>query len=418
MKIDTFREEMQTLCTQRAFSSDFVLPDYAGLSVKNISSIVGKVFGISSLKSTSFPESYVDDLQGIEKVVLVILDGFGYNRLLTHLSSNDGTFSELVQKGVLKPITTVFPSTTSTVLTSIFTGLSPAEHNIIGYHMFSKEYGLVFNTLEMKPVYGYSHEVDLAEDYSRKVRPWIKKLQEHNIKTIVATRWSIAGSGLSRVIHRDQDIIPYILHSDMFVQCGKALEHEDPTLLIIYYPGIDTLAHRYGCYSEEATSEINSIECNLNNFLKSLSEKTKKKTLMIITADHGIADTRKTYYLKDLPDLDSKLMLPPVGDSRTSFLFAKPGKNDALMEAFRRNIDGFQLIPSAELIQKGVFGEISRIEQLKQSVGDFAALSTSQNAIQYPFFEGDRVREMIGSHGGMSAEEIVVPLLSIRLSKL
>ena len=357
-------------------------------------------------------------LEGIEKVVLVILDGFGFNRLLSHLSSHDGTFSEMAQKGVLKPITTVFPSTTSTVLTSIFTGLSPAEHNIIGYHMFSKEYGLVFNTLDMKPVYGYSHEVDLAEDYSRKVKPWITKLQEQNIRTIVATRGSIAGSGLSRVIHKDQDIIPYILHSDMLVQCRKTLEQHDPTLLIIYYPGIDSLAHRYGFYSEEVTSEINSIEWDLNNFLNSLSEKTKKKTLMIVTADHGIADTRKTYYLKDLPEIDQKLMLPPVGDSRASFLFAKPGQSDALMDAFKRSIEGFQLFSSMELIQKGAFGEISNAEQLKQSVGDFSALSTSQNAIQYPFYEGDRSREMIGSHGGMSAEEIVVPLLSVRLSKM
>ena len=61
MKIEPFREQMQTVCNMNAFSSDFVLPDYDGPNVKNISSIIGKVFQISSLTSSSFPEAYVDN---------------------------------------------------------------------------------------------------------------------------------------------------------------------------------------------------------------------------------------------------------------------------------------------------------------------------------------------------------------------
>ena len=113
--------------------------------------------------SKSFPGDYFIDFQGVDKVVLLIFDGLGYNRLLHHLDSHDGTFMTLATKGALKPLTTVFPATTSTVLTSIFTGLSPAQHQILGYHMFSKKYGLVFDTLDMKPVYGYSGQVDLAQ---------------------------------------------------------------------------------------------------------------------------------------------------------------------------------------------------------------------------------------------------------------
>jgi hypothetical protein len=50
-------------------------------------------------------------------------------------------------------------------------------------------------------------------------------------------------------------------------------------------------------------------------------------------------------------------------------------------------------------------------------IGDFAALSKGPNALSYPYYEDDRNREQHGGHGGMTAEEIIVPLLSSRLSK-
>ena len=64
-----------------------------------------------------------------DAVVLLVLDGLGWSevesRVLRTLGSLDGG-----------PITTVVPSTTPTALTSISTGLAPAEHGVIGYRIF------------------------------------------------------------------------------------------------------------------------------------------------------------------------------------------------------------------------------------------------------------------------------------------
>src|SRR5689334_21799641 len=63
-------------------------------------------------------------------VVLLVLDGLGANEVATRptvlreLAAMDGD-----------RITTVAPSTTSTALTSIATGLAPAQHGVLGFRM-------------------------------------------------------------------------------------------------------------------------------------------------------------------------------------------------------------------------------------------------------------------------------------------
>ena len=410
-------EEGAVFAGKRSYLDQFVLPDYDTFNIRNIASLVGKVYGVNSLGAASFPDGYVDDFNGVEKVFLVIMDGLGYHRLLTHISNHDGVLSELVAKGVLKPLTSTFPATTSTALTSIFTGLAPSEHNVIGYQMFSKEYGCVFNTLDMKPVYGYSRHVEIAKDFSRRIKPWAPMLQEHGVRTLVATKASIIGSGLSRVVHAEQEIIPYMLESEMLVKCRKALEQPRRVLLMLYYSGIDTLEHRYGPYSEEVTSELQSFEYNLKSFLGKLSDAAKKETLIVLTADHGVANVSRVHYLKDSPQIMNDMLLPPVGDSRATFLFTKPGHGENFKNAFGRSVEGFRLLPSKELIDRGAFGQTSDSRLLEATVGDFAALSVSRNILQYPYFDEDRNREQLGAHGGMTAEEVIVPLLSLRLSK-
>jgi hypothetical protein len=111
-------------------------------------------------------------------------------------------------------------------------------------------------------------------------------------------------------------------------------------------------------------------------------------------------------------------MLPPVGDSRAAFLTAKQGRSENLKSAFEKNVEGFRIVPSKELIDDGAFGRTTDSTLLQATVGDLTALSTCPNAIAYPFFEEDRNREQLGGHGGMTAEEVVVPFLSLNLAKI
>jgi hypothetical protein len=284
--------------------------------------------------------------------------------------------------------------------------------------MFSKKYGLVYNTLDMKPVYGYSSRVELAKDYVHQIRLLVPLLEERGIDVSVITRSHIVGSGLSQVTHRDHALTPYLLASDMWIHSARTLQNPDPMVSIVYYSGVDTLAHKYGAYSEEVTFELTALEHNIRDFIDGLSQAVKEETLLVFTADHGVADVEKSVYLSDCPDLMQHLQLPPVGDGRASYLFCKLNQEHEFRQAFEHQFEGFKLFLTGELIDKGVFGEPLNREELMEKLGTFTVLSSGGDLMGYPFFEEDRQSPQRGAHGGMTTEEMIIPLLSIRLSEL
>ena len=65
-----------------------------------------------------------------DQVVLLVLDGLGWEQLVEHAALMP-TLASMTGG----PITTVAPTTTATALSSIATGLTPAEHGLVGYRM-------------------------------------------------------------------------------------------------------------------------------------------------------------------------------------------------------------------------------------------------------------------------------------------
>src|SRR4030065_2427180 len=172
----------------------------------------------------------------------------------------------------------------------------------------------------------------------------------------------------------------------MLGKCRKALEQPRRTLLMLYYSGVDTLEHKYGPQSEEVRSYIESFEFHLKSFLAKLSEPAKKRTMIVLTAAPGVCETSRTYYLKDYPEIVNNLTLPPVGDSRAAFLTAKQGRSENLKTALEKNVEGFRIVPSKELINLEAFGRTTDSTLLQATVGDLTALSACANAITCPCF--------------------------------
>jgi len=188
---------------------------------------------------------------------------------------------------------------------------------------------------------------------------------------------------------------------------------------LLYYPSVDTLSHARGPYTEEVAAELDSIFGVLQKQLfNKLDRKIAKKTLLLITGDHGAVRIKRESVL-DLanhPDLLSCFRLPPTGDSRASIFNLKPGTQDKVTAYFERNFQGqFELTESSRLLSEGYFGTGKVKAETEGRIGDLIALPKFANAIDNS--ELDSRREVYpGRHGGLSQEEIEVPLIATRLA--
>ena len=102
---------------------DPMLPDYDGACTSNVMrSLLEDPDGV--------PEWVPQRLDGVDQVVLLVLDGLGWHQMQERSSLLRG-----LSGMASTPIRTVAPTTTATALTSITTGQPPGEHGVIGYRM-------------------------------------------------------------------------------------------------------------------------------------------------------------------------------------------------------------------------------------------------------------------------------------------
>ena len=136
-------------CPDCAEIKSYFKPNYSNYSIVNIPSLVADHFNINSSKplSDKFTKSYLD---GCEQIVLILIDGFGYNLALEYLK--DITFKKIEQNSMFIPITSTFPSTTTTALSSVNTGKTPQEHGVVGHTMYSQKFGTVVNMMRFRSV--------------------------------------------------------------------------------------------------------------------------------------------------------------------------------------------------------------------------------------------------------------------------
>jgi len=101
------------------------VPDYRGACVTGV---VPALLGPGGTRD--LPDWFPSSLRGAERVAVLVLDGLGWHQWRARL----GLCPVLASMDATR-IDTVAPTTTVAALTSITTGLAPAEHGMVGYRM-------------------------------------------------------------------------------------------------------------------------------------------------------------------------------------------------------------------------------------------------------------------------------------------
>lgn len=150
-------------------------------------------------------------------------------------------------------------------------------------------------------------------------------------------------------------------------------------------------------------------------FLKNLDAEAKRETLFLLVADHGQLRTENDshYDLRNHPNLTRRLHIQPTGENRLIYLYVKPGQTEAVREYIERTWPNqFAILESANAQEVGLFGPQPHSSHLAERLGDLVLAAKGSAYLWW----GGVENPLIGRHGGLSPEEMLVPLLAAPLS--
>lgn len=377
-------------------------PKYDGGSIVNLVSSIRNAYGVKSLYKP------LDNLElsNDKKTVLIIIDGLGYHYLLKY-----GKKSYLY-KNLKYEITSVFPATTVSAITSFSTGLAPQQHAMTGWFMYLKELGMVSAVLPFVSRAGRLSLDDGGVDY-KEIYDQKTTFEELDIKSYSIKHSAYINSPYSRLTDRGAQELAFE-DLDGFIENIKiAIKGESPKFVMAYWAMFDAICHEYGTDSDEALTHFREID----NKLKKLIEYAKNQnTTFLITADHGLMDTKdrkKVIELQDHPSFTETLIMPISGESRAVYCYVRPNKVRQFESYVKNEFKNYcDLYESKELVKEGFFGLYKINQKLLDRIGDYI-LIMKEDYIMKDFLPGEGKNIYIGNHGGVSKEEMLVPLIVV-----
>jgi len=383
-----------------------IKPDYYGGSIVNLMSSIMKGLGEASNHHPPLNDFPEDAPATAQNVVLLVIDGLGF-QYLTEVGQRSSLNSHLRGK-----ITSVFPSTTATAITTFMTGLAPQQHGLTGWFTYFHELGSIITVLPFRPRFGGASLSELNID--------VQSLYGHtpifdliDRDCYVVTPDSIAYSDYS-LAHRGKALIkPYETLSECFKFTHDIIySNQQKKYIYTYWPMFDGMAHEKGVGSQEVAQHFEDIDHAFARFIKDIKG---SNTLVIVTADHGIIDSGPDYCieLEDHPALQDILTMPLTGERRMAYCYVESNRHAEFKDYVQTNFsDELQIMDSRQLIEQQFFGLGSPHPQLHHRVGDFT-LSMKRNMTIMDTVPGERRFYHIGTHGGLSEQEMYVPLILV-----
>lgn len=328
------------------------------------------------------------DLDGRARVLLV-LDGLGWHQLQQwrHLMPTLSTFNG-------GPITTVAPSTTATALTSLTTSLPPSQHGLVGYRMMVD--GSIFNCLRWStPEHGDCRST-VPPDVLQPFEPFLGE------SIPLVTKAEFRRSGFSEAHLRGGRLVGYRTIAVMVHEVAR-LVRDGESVVYAYYDGVDKVAHEYGLRSEYESELVFA-----DRLVAGLLEALPSGTQLIVTADHGQVDCRKSMVTLD-PEVGD-LVDDLSGEARFRWLHCAPDRVEDLRQAADElHGDNSWVRSRAQVLDEGWFGPAMTTE-VSSRLGDVALLPFDNGGFEDPDDTGPF--ELIGRHGSLTAAEMLVPCLS------
>jgi hypothetical protein len=393
------------------FPPNAMLPDYQGYSIVALPNLIERSLGLER-ETTALTEAIA--VPSHDRVILLVLDGLGYRKTCSLFDSYpDLALQQLARRGSFVPLTSVFPSTTVTALTTCSTGLSPQEHGMIGYRLYLRETGSITNMIRLSLL--GNGKGDSALDAGLELTALLdaptiyERLRERGVVSHALLPRQISRSGLSKLLYRGcTHLHSTVSLGDMFATTRQIFDRATvKTFVTLYWPSLDAVAHARGPNTDAFLAEALAIDATIGRELVGRTD----DVLLILCSDHGFVPMSPTDYLRlsDLDRLDRSALLPPVGEPRASYLFL----TRAAREASRTDrptvlANGLVCLEANAALELGLLGTGDIHPEVRHRLGDLVLVSTGSAGIYHPYPDAHRLR---GMHGGLTEDEMLVPLI-------
>lgn len=386
-----------------------VRPDYQGGGIANLMVSVIEAAGGAA------PAPYAP-LHGLDTsawgtsrtVLLLVIDGLGYEYLLRRAAGGE------LARHLKARLTSVFPSTTASAITTFLTGLAPQQHGLTGWFMYFRELGSVVSVLPFTTRGGgapLGRQIDAAE-----------LLGASSLATRLPVRMHVVSP--RRIIHSDFNVAHtngalrhgYDTLKEMFQTLTRLVREAGGgrQYVYAYWPELDGLAHQHGSEAAVTAAHLAELDEAFGHFLKRIAG---SDATVIVTADHGIVDSgaERVIELDRHPRLAEMLLLPLCGERRVAYCYVQPGQGAAFESYVAAELAPYaECRASAALVAQGYFGPGAAHPRLAGRLGHYTLIMKDNYAIK-DWLAGERRHVHLGVHGGLTAAEMYVPLIVVNV---
>ena len=373
-----------------------VRPDYAGGGFVNLVASLVEACG-GTPRHPPLVCLPVEELRAARNVVFLIVDGLGDNYLQA-----SGAGGQIARRR-RSAISAVFPSTTASAITTSFTGATPLEHGLTGWFTYFSAAACVGAPLPFQRR-GEKASLGVAAERIFVERSLFDTLAVRGIvvsyRPIIDSLYNRHHCGGAERRAYD-DLAGFLDETVNAVKSGAQRK-----LVYAYWPQFDALAHRHGVASAEVGAHFAQLDAMFGELLARLRG---TDTLVLLTADHGFIDSPADDSVELPPALAALLRFPLCGERRVAFCHVHEEEN-FLRRAREILGDRAQVRPSRELADEGWFGAGHAHAQFAERIGDVALVMKGRGTVK-DWVSGEPRHLHIGNHGGMSEDEMRIPLV-------
>ncbi|HWG28809.1 alkaline phosphatase family protein [Actinospica sp.] len=374
-------------------------PAYRSGALSDVVPTIGAALGVPGDRE---PGPWVPE--PTDKACLFLIDGMGRELLAGHADYAPYLTELLAAPGRGHTLTAGFPSTTSTSLASIGTGLPPGAHGMLGYRLLVPASGRLMNFLR------WDQNVDPLEWQPHETM--FERMSAAGIAVTHVAAPRFADSGLTRSVFRGARFSGADSVDEQANRAIEALQAADRSFVYLYYRDLDFIGHTSGVGSPRWREELAYVD----SLVERLAERLPADATLFVTADHGMVDVPTDRRVDMDQDLELRAGVALLGgEARARHVYATPGAARDVLAIWQERLDGVALVRGRDqAVAEGWFGPPGEVDgAMAARVGDVMVAMRDNWAVIASEREAVDSRQ-VGMHGSLTSAEQLVPLLEIR----